>query len=59
MLKPGGLFLWGNALPTRVWDAAVPYLNENGFKIVENLNHTQVTLPHLKRTLNISRSALY
>jgi SAM-dependent methyltransferase len=41
MLKPGGLFLWGNALPTRVWVDAVPYLNGHGFKMHDNLNHTQ------------------
>jgi len=41
MLKPGGLFLWGNALPTRVWVDAMPYLNGNGFKLLDNLNHTK------------------
>lgn len=28
ILKPGGMFLWGNALPTRVWDAAPPHSGE-------------------------------
>lgn len=41
MLKPGGLFLWGNALPTRVWNDATPYLTANGFKMVESINHTK------------------
>eukprot|EP00501_MAST-03F_sp_TOSAG23-6_P001884 GSMAST32.ASY1.ANO1.1962.1 assembled CDS len=40
ILKPGGYFLWGNALPTRVWNAAVPYLNDNGFSRQMSLNHT-------------------
>jgi SAM-dependent methyltransferase len=40
ILKPGGYFLWGNALPTRVWDDAVPWLNANGFERKASLNHT-------------------
>merc|ERR1711998_339683 len=40
ILKPGGFFLWGNALPTRIWLEATPYLNENGFNRVESINHT-------------------
>ena len=35
VLKPGGLFLWGNALPTRVWFAAMDYLPTIGFELVE------------------------
>jgi SAM-dependent methyltransferase len=42
ILKPGGLFLWGNALPTRVWVAAYPILtDEFGFERVASINHTQ------------------
>jgi len=41
ILKPGGLFLWGNALPTRVWDAAYPVLTEEiGLGRVASINHT-------------------
>jgi len=42
ILKPGGLFLWGNALPTRCWVKAVPVLEkEIGLKRVNSLNHTK------------------
>jgi len=42
ILKPGGVFLWGNALPTRVWEEADVYFSsaESGFDLVDNLNHT-------------------
>lgn len=41
ILKPGGMLLWGNALPTRVWLAAYPHLSQNGFERVASLNHTK------------------
>lgn len=41
VLKPGGLFLWGNALPTRVWLEGASYLESIGFELVSNLNHTK------------------
>jgi len=41
ILKPGGLFLWGNALPTRVWIEADPALNELGFERIHQTNHTK------------------
>lgn len=41
ILKPGGLFLWGNALPTRVWLEAEEYLPTAGFELVNNYNHTK------------------
>jgi len=41
ILKPGGLFLWGNALPTRVWEEAAEYLPTVGFELVNNYNHTE------------------
>ena len=34
VLKPGGLFLWGNALPTKVWFEAMDYLPKIGFELV-------------------------
>jgi len=41
ILKPGGLFLWGNALPTRCWVKALPILEDViGLKRVNSLNHT-------------------
>jgi SAM-dependent methyltransferase len=40
VLKPGGLFLWGNALPTRVWNQAVPVLEAGGLQRQASLNHT-------------------
>lgn len=40
ILKPGGLFLWGNALPTRVWAEADEYLPSVGFELVNNYNWT-------------------
>jgi SAM-dependent methyltransferase len=41
VLKPGGLFLWGNALPTHVWIEAERYLTEEaGFAEVERANNT-------------------
>lgn len=41
ILKPGGLFLWGNALPTRAWLQAGEYLPTVGFELVDNTNHTK------------------
>jgi SAM-dependent methyltransferase len=41
MLKPGGFFVWGNALPTRVWHMAEPVLAELGMETCGSLNHTQ------------------
>jgi SAM-dependent methyltransferase len=42
ILKPGGFFLWGNALPTWIWHKALPILeNEIGLKRVNSLNHTK------------------
>lgn len=40
VLKPGGLFVWGNALPTRVWHEAGSYLPTAGFESVHSVNHT-------------------
>jgi len=40
ILKPGGLFLWGNALPTRVWHEGEAYLTGQGFELVHSYNHT-------------------
>lgn len=40
VLKPGGLFLWGNALPTRVWLTAEKELTGLGFDRLASLNHT-------------------
>ena len=41
MLKPGGIFVWGNALPTYVWDQAAEYLPKIGFEPCGELNHTK------------------
>jgi len=41
VLKPGGLFLWGNAIPTKVWHEAAAFLPELGFELVDSTNHTQ------------------
>jgi len=41
MLKPGGFFVWGNALPTAVWHMADPVLTELGLEGCGSLNHTQ------------------
>lgn len=41
ILKPGGFFLWGNALPTSVWGMAEPELKELGMESCGSLNHTQ------------------
>ena len=40
VLKPGGLFVWGNALPTSVWNTAADYLPQIGFEPCGSLNHT-------------------
>lgn len=40
VLRPGGLFLWGNALPIRVWNDAAVYLPAAGFKLAGSTNHT-------------------
>jgi len=41
VLKPGGYFVWGNALPTRVWHQGNDYLPTAGFEMAYNTNHTQ------------------
>jgi len=41
VLKPGGLFVWGNAIPTRVWLEAGDYLPTAGFELVHSKNHTK------------------
>jgi len=41
ILKPGGIFLWGNALPTSVWGMAVHELMGLGMEGCGSLNHTQ------------------
>jgi ubiquinone/menaquinone biosynthesis C-methylase UbiE len=41
MLKPGGFFVWGNALPTSVWHMAEPILAELGMQTCGSLNHTK------------------
>jgi SAM-dependent methyltransferase len=41
ILKPGGFFLWGNALPTRVWHEGYEYLTSVGFERESSLNHTK------------------
>jgi ubiquinone/menaquinone biosynthesis C-methylase UbiE len=35
VLKPGGLFLWGNAIPTNTWQPSFAYLEAIGMKRVE------------------------
>jgi ubiquinone/menaquinone biosynthesis C-methylase UbiE len=40
VLKPGGFFVWGNALPTRVWLEGNKYLPTAGFELAHNKNHT-------------------
>ena len=44
ILKPGGLFLWGNALPTRVWEEATAYLPTAGFELVHSKNWTSAAI---------------
>lgn len=44
VLKPDGLFLWGNALPTHVWFEAMEYLPTIGFELVDNSNHTEAAV---------------
>jgi len=42
MLKPGGLFLWGNALPTRCWVKGADVLQQQiGMKRMDTINHTK------------------
>jgi len=41
VLAPGGLFLWGNALPTPVWVAAPPHVSAHGFNLLLNENVTK------------------
>merc|ERR1719506_2616538 len=40
MLKPGGIFVWGNALPTKVWHDAYEHLESVGFSSCGRFNHT-------------------
>jgi SAM-dependent methyltransferase len=41
VLKPGGYFTWGNAIPTRVWHEAADYLPTAGFALDHSKNWTQ------------------
>lgn len=41
VLKPNGIFVWGNALPTSVWNSAEEYLPKIGFESCGSLNHTK------------------
>jgi ubiquinone/menaquinone biosynthesis C-methylase UbiE len=41
VLAPGGLFVWGNALPTKVWKAAPIALTQHGFKQILSSNVTK------------------
>eukprot|EP00929_Paragymnodinium_shiwhaense_P068764 TRINITY_DN3464_c0_g1_i11.p1 TRINITY_DN3464_c0_g1~~TRINITY_DN3464_c0_g1_i11.p1 ORF type:complete len:433 (+),score=104.39 TRINITY_DN3464_c0_g1_i11:92-1300(+) len=41
VLKPGGFFVWGNALPTRVWHQGNAYLPTAGFERAFETNHTK------------------
>lgn len=41
VLKPGGFFVWGNALPTRVWHQGDAYLPTAGFELMQSTNHTR------------------
>lgn len=40
VLVPGGKFVWGNALPTKVWGDATEYLTANGFTTCGEANYT-------------------
>jgi len=41
ILKPGGYFLWGNALPTDVWYQAEAYLPTINFQTINRWNNTK------------------
>lgn len=41
VLKPGGYFFWGNAMPTDVWWQAEAYLPTVGFETVMQANNTK------------------
>lgn len=41
VLKPGGFYVWGNAIPTRVWHEGDAYLPTAGFEKVFETNHTK------------------
>jgi ubiquinone/menaquinone biosynthesis C-methylase UbiE len=40
VLKPGGIFVWGNALTTRVWKDAEKHLTDQSWTLLSNTNHT-------------------
>jgi len=40
VLKEGGYFVWGNALPTKVWFDGADYLTQNGWTLKQEFNHT-------------------
>ena len=40
VLVPGGLFVWGNALPTKVWLDGAQYLQSSGFRDCGLTNYT-------------------
>lgn len=40
VLKPGGFFVWGNAIPTWVWHQGDAYLPTAGFEKAYSTNHT-------------------
>lgn len=59
VLKPNGTFLWGNALPTRVWKAAEAYLTSKsgGWKLCGSTDHTESAV--IARDQDEARVKLY
>eukprot|EP00931_Biecheleriopsis_adriatica_P122517 TRINITY_DN97514_c0_g1_i1.p1 TRINITY_DN97514_c0_g1~~TRINITY_DN97514_c0_g1_i1.p1 ORF type:complete len:316 (+),score=54.25 TRINITY_DN97514_c0_g1_i1:81-1028(+) len=41
VLKPGGFFVWGNAIPTTTWHEGEAYLTGAGFEQVHSKNYTK------------------
>ena len=57
LLKPGGYFLWGNAIPDPIWNLVINYLDKKNVNLVKKYDYTQNAIK--ARDLDKKRVDLY
>ena len=57
LLKNGGMFLWGNAIPTQIWNLVIEYLETKNVELIENYDYTEGAIK--ARNLDKERVELY
>jgi len=57
VLKPGGIFLWGNALPTKVWGDGAVHLKGRGWSECGSIDVTERAI--IARDQDVGRVDLY